>query len=59
MIARACYVQCDRCGSPAEVVVGDAVEARLAAVVADHFKRIKREDVCPGCLRPDERGGDE
>lgn len=59
MIARACYVICDRCGDPAdEVSTGGAQIARTQAR-REGFVRIKRqrlpdsvksEDVCSRCF---------
>lgn len=42
-IAHARYVQCDVCGTPAPVVVGDAREARSAAV-GEGFARVRNPD---------------
>jgi hypothetical protein len=56
MISRASYVQCDRCGDPAQVSVEGAKGARAHAR-QEGFKRIavdtglRHEDVCPRCLR--------
>lgn len=57
MISRACYIQCDRCGDPAEVSTEGAKTARAFAR-QQGYERLKRgltegprwEDVCPRCL---------
>lgn len=62
MISRACYVQCDHCGDPAEVAVHGAKEARDFARKRGYkrvsVKRRSREgqllarkaDLCSGCF---------
>jgi hypothetical protein len=55
VIARACYVQCDRCGNPAGISTDGAVMARRYARINDGFTRVevdrglRHEDVCPRC----------
>ena len=62
MISRACYVQCDHCGDPAEVSCTNAKEARDFARQQGYkrvtVKRCDREgrllarqiDLCRGCF---------
>ena len=61
MIARACYVTCDRCGDPAEVSTEGAKLARRYAKHVGYvtLKRAlpegtKTEDVCPRCQLPED-----
>lgn len=48
MISTLVYVKCDKCGDPAEAVVGGAKEARIAARAQGFIYRGK-EDICPNC----------
>lgn len=48
MISRACYVQCDQCGDPAEVSVEGAKLARQYAR-AQGYTYSGRLDLCPRC----------
>jgi hypothetical protein len=50
MIAKACYVRCDECGVPAEVVVEGAKEARKVAA-REGFVRVGKRDLCSRCSR--------
>lgn len=56
MISRALYVTCDVCGDPAEVVVGNADEARRAAR-GGGFTKVGHRDICVRC-REDAGAGD-
>ena len=51
MISKACYVQCDECGDPAEVAVGGAKEAREFARQQGYLTG--RRDLCPRCRTDD------
>jgi hypothetical protein len=53
MISHASYVQCDRCGDPAQVSVEGARGARAHARL-EGFKHIDNKDICPRCLQSDE-----
>lgn len=54
-IARAWYVQCDRCGNPAEISVEGSKSARDYARVCNGFVRKGGQDICPGCQTPQEK----
>ena len=54
MISHLAYVNCDRCGDPAEAVVGNAKEAREVAQICNGFRRVNGEDICPNCRREQE-----
>ncbi len=50
MISRACYVQCDHCGDPAEIAcIKGATEARAIAKL-EGFGRVQGRDYCATCL---------
>jgi hypothetical protein len=53
VIGRACYVICDRCGNPAEVVTGGAKEARAVASETARYRREDGQDLCGDCRDKD------
>lgn len=52
MIAKACYVQCDLCGDPAEVSTDGSRLAREYARQQGYIY-VKRKDICPRCRTDD------
>lgn len=62
MIARACYVICDKCGDPAEVSTEGAEVARAMAraqgftrVTVIEPNNIRRRDLCSRCSAAEEK----
>lgn len=51
MISKACYVQCDECGDPAEIAVNGAKEARELAWQQGYLTG--KRDICPRCRTDD------
>lgn len=49
MIARACYVACDRCHEAAPVTTDGSKDARVLARAEGFIVTATNEDVCPRC----------
>lgn len=49
MIARACYVACDRCHEAAPVTTDGAPDARYLARAEGFIRTPTDEDLCPRC----------